>query len=56
MPIPRHLNEKWVQFIKEGRCFSCKEKGHTAYNCLKKGKIVAILENVRENSNNQGKK
>ncbi len=49
-------DEDQARLIKEGRCFSCKEKGHTAYDCLRKGKIAAILEGVSKDSNSQGKK
>lgn len=40
----------------EGKCFSYKKKGYTIYNCLKKRKIAAILEDISKNSNSQGKK
>lgn len=37
--------------MKEGRYFSCKERGHIAYNYPKKGKIAAILEGlIKDNS------
>ena len=55
MPTPQHLEEKQTCLIKEGRCFSCKKRGHTAYDCPKKRKIAAISEGVSEDSNSQGK-
>ncbi len=54
-PTPQHSDIKQARLMKEGRCFSCKERGHTTYDCLKKGKIAAILEGVSEDSNSQGK-
>ena len=54
-PTPRHSEEERARLMKEGRCFSCKEKGHTAYDCLRKGKIAAISEGVSEGSDSQGK-
>ena len=39
---PQHLVKKQACLIKEGRCFNCKEKGHTTYDCPRKGKIAAI--------------
>ena len=41
--------------MKERRCFSCKKRGHVTYDCLKKGKIAAILEGLNEGSDNQKK-
>ena len=41
--------------MKEGRCFSCKERGHTVYDCPKKVKIAAISEGIDEDSKSQGK-
>ena len=41
--------------MKKGRCFSCKEKDHTAYNCSKKGKLAAISKGVSKDSNSQEK-
>ena len=37
--------------MKNGRYFSCKKKGHNAYNCPKKRKIAAISEGISEDSN-----
>ena len=37
--------------MKKSRYFSYKEKKHTAYNYLKKEKIVAISVNVSKNNN-----
>ena len=54
-PTPQHLEEEQARLIKEGRCFSFKERGHTAYDYPKKRKIAAILEGVNEDSNNQEK-
>lgn len=42
--------------MKEGRCFSWKEKDHTVYNCLRKNEVLAILEGVNKDNNSQGKK
>ncbi len=55
-PTPHHSDEERARLMKEGRCFSCKERGHTAYDCPRKVKIAAILEGVSEDSNSQGKK
>ena len=52
---PQHSDEKRGRLIKESRCFSCKKRGHTTYDCLRKGKIAAILEIMSEDSNSQGK-
>ena len=41
--------------MKEGRYFNCKERGHIAYDYLRKKKIVAILEGVSKGSDSQGK-
>ena len=54
-PMPQHSNEKRARLMKEGKYFSCKERGHTTYDCLKKGKIAAISEGVSEDSDSQGK-
>ena len=54
--MPRFSEEEWAQLMKEGRYFSCKERGYIAYNYPKKGKIAAISKGVSKNSNNQGKK
>ena len=54
-PTPRHSEEERARLMKEGRCFSCKKRGHTAYDYPKKGKIAAISEGVSEDSNSQGK-
>ena len=54
-PTPQNLDEERVRLMKEGRCFSCKERGHTAYDCPSKGKIAAILKGVSEDSDSQGK-
>ena len=54
-PTPRRSEEERARLMKEGRCFSCKKRGHTAYDYPKKGKIAAISEGVSEDSNSQGK-
>lgn len=41
--------------MKEGRCFSCKEKGYIIYDYLKKEKIAGILEGISQDSNSQRK-
>ena len=52
----QYLDEEQARLMKEGRCFSYKEGGHTTYDCPKKGKITAILEGIGKNSDSQGKK
>ena len=42
--------------MKEDKYFSCKKRGHTAYDCPKKEKIVAILESISKDNNGQRKK
>ena len=54
-PTPRHLEEERARLMKENRCFSYKKRGHTAYDCPRKEKIIAISEGVSEDSNSQGK-
>lgn len=44
-----HLKKKRAQLIKKRRYFSCKERINIAYDCLKKGKITTILEDVAGN-------
>ncbi len=51
MPTPLYLAEKLVYWMKESRCFSYKEKGHTAYNFHKKRKISANIEDISKNNN-----
>ena len=41
--------------MKEGKCFSYKERDHTAYDYSKKEKIAVILEGISEDSNSQRK-
>ncbi len=41
--------------MKESRCFSCKERGHTVYDCPRKRKIAAISEGINKDNNSQGK-
>ena len=54
-PTPQHSEEKRARLMKKRRCFSCKEKGHIAYDCLRKRKIAAISEGVSEGSDSQAK-
>ncbi len=54
-PMPQHLDKKQARLMKKDRCFSCNERGHTAYDCPRKGKIAAILEDVSKDSNSQRK-
>ena len=54
-PTPQCLGEKQARLMKKGKCFSCKKKGHTAYDCPKKRKIAGISEGMSENSNSQEK-
>lgn len=42
--------------MKERRYFSYKKRGHTAYNCPKKGEIAVIQEGVSEDSDSQREK
>ncbi len=53
--MPQYWDKKQAHLMKEGRCFSCKEKGYTTYNYLKKGKITAISEGVSKDSDSQKK-
>ena len=55
-PTLRHLEKEQARLMKEGRCFNCQKRGHTAYDCPKKEKIAAISEGVSEDSNSQEKK
>ena len=41
---PRNLDVEISQLMKEGRCFNCKERGHTMLNCLKKANVSAITD------------
>ena len=43
-PTPRNLDVEISQLIKEGRCFNCKERGHTMLDCPKKVNISAITD------------
>ena len=43
-PTPRNSDAEISQLMKEGRCFNCKERGHTMLNCLKKTNISAITD------------
>ena len=52
---PQYLDEKQAHLMRKGRCFSCKEKGHTVYDCLRKGKIAAISEGLIEDNSSQEK-
>lgn len=54
--ISQHSEEKQVYLIKKSRYFNYKQKGYTAYNCLSKKKIAAILESVNKHNKNQEKK
>lgn len=42
-----------MRLINKGKCFSCKKRGHTTYDCFRKGKIAAIFGIVHEENNNQ---
>ena len=42
--MPRNLDAEISQLIKEGRCFNCKERGHTMLNCPKKANVSAITD------------
>ena len=41
-PTPKNLDAEILQLMKEGRCFNCKERGHTMLNCLKKANVFVI--------------
>lgn len=41
--------------MKEGRCFSGKIKGHTAYDYPRKDKVAAISERIGKDRDNQRK-
>ena len=43
-PTPRYLDAEISQLMKEGRCFNCKERGHTMLNCPKKANVSAITD------------
>ncbi len=45
-----HSDKKQAHLMEGSRYFSCKERGHTAYNCLRKGKIAAISKRVSEDN------
>ncbi len=54
-PTRQHSDEERARLMKEGRCFSCKEKDHTTYDYPRKGKIAAISESISEDSDSQRK-
>ena len=54
-PTPQHSDEERARLMKERRSFSCKKRGHTAYDCSRKGEIVAISEGVSEDIDSHGK-
>lgn len=35
---------KISQFMKDGRCFKCKDKGHIMLHCPEKPKVSAIID------------
>ena len=43
-PTPRNLDAEISQLMKEGRCFNCKERGHTMLNCPKKANVSIITD------------
>lgn len=51
----QHLDKEQVYLMKERRFFSCKKRGHIAYNCSKKKKIVTISKDLIENNSSQEK-
>ncbi len=55
-PMPQYSDEERARLIKEGRCFSCKERGHTVYDYPRKRKIATILEGISKDSDSQGNK
>ena len=42
-PTPCHLEQEQTRLMKESKCFSCKKRGYTAYDCSKKRKIALSL-------------
>ncbi len=46
----QYSDEKRARLIKEHRCFSYKERDHTAYDCPRKGKITTISEGISKDS------
>ena len=38
--------------MNKDRYFDCKERGHTVYECPKKGKVAAVSERIDENCEN----
>lgn len=54
-PMPQHSDKEQARLMKEGRCFSCKERGHTAYEYPRKGKIATISKSLIEDNSSQGK-
>ena len=55
---PQNLDAKIARLMKERKCFNCKKKGHTIFNCLKKAKISAITDtsDIDSESIDRGKK
>lgn len=51
-PTFQYFEEEQACLIKKNKCFSYKQKGHTAYDCPSKGKIAVILKSVSKNSKN----
>ena len=43
-PTPKNSDAEISQLIKEGKCFNCKERGHTMLNCPKKDNVFVITD------------
>lgn len=50
-PMSQYSQKKQAHLVKECKCFCCKERNHTAYDCPKKEKIATISEGVSKKSN-----
>lgn len=49
--MAENSDKKQIGWVKENKCFICKEKTYTAYDCPKKSKILAISERVSKDNN-----
>lgn len=53
--MSQYSDDEQTTLMKNGRCFSYKERDNIAYDCLKKAKIAAISKSVNKDNNSQGK-
>lgn len=51
---PQYSEQEQIRLIKERRYFSCKKRGHIAYDYLRKGKIATILESISKDIDSHG--